>query len=361
LVAVAAAGCRRRRGTGFPGLALIANYDSSSVAAVDLTSFTLAGRLQLSARPSEIVSNPAGRRAWILAASPGTVYEIDAVELSVRRRVRPAPALISLRLDPKHPWLWVLVPDPPQLLKLKRDPLQVEAKLHLPAPGSCMEISPDGTRAAVAHDTSGEITFCDLENLRQIATLKSGRRAGPLVFRQDGKVLLAGDPERETVAVLDGGGRSLITTLKLAVRPEHFCFKPDGGELFVTGQGMDAVVIINPYRGEVAETVLAGRAPAAMACSSNPLFLFVANPPTGDVTILDPETRRVAAVATVGLEPHFISLTPDDSYALILNRRSGTLAVLRPGGIVMSRARGAALFTSIPVGPNPVAAAVVRT
>jgi len=63
LIAVAAAGCRRRRGTGFPGLALIANYDERSVAAVDLTAFTLAGHIELGARPCEVAGDPAGKRA----------------------------------------------------------------------------------------------------------------------------------------------------------------------------------------------------------------------------------------------------------------------------------------------------------
>ena len=127
----------------------------------------------------------------------------------------------------------------------------------------------------------------------------------------------------------------------------------------MTGEGMDAVVILNPFKNEVAETVLAGRAPGAMAFSRSPEYLFVANPPSGDVTILDPETRRLVATVAVGTEPSSITLTPDDGYALILNRRSGTMAVIRPPAVVRSRARDAPLYTTIPVGPRPVAAAIV--
>jgi YVTN family beta-propeller protein len=96
-----------------------------------------------------------------------------------------------------------------------------------------------------------------------------------------------------------------------------------------------------------------------MAFSRSPEYLFVTNPPSGDVTILDPETRRVVAVVAVGTEPSYVTITPDDEYALILNRRSGTMAVVRPAAVVRGRARGAPLYTTIPVGPKPVAAAVL--
>ena len=68
----------------------------------------------------------------------------------------------------------------------------------------------------------------------------------------------------------------------------------------------------------------------------------------------------MGAVA-VGQEPRHILITPDDRYALVLNWRSGNMAVIRIAAFTDRRHRTdpAPLFTMVPVGAQPVAAAVV--
>jgi YVTN family beta-propeller protein len=124
---------------------------------------------------------------------------------------------------------------------------------------------------------------------------------------------------------------------------------------------MDAVVIIYPYWTEVAETILAGGAPGAMVAAASPPYLFVANPRSGTVTVLDIDFRKLIAVIRVGEEPGQIIITPDGQYALVLNRSSGDLAVIRIATLAERRYyKIAPLFTMIPVGPQPVSAAIVR-
>ena len=77
------------------------------------------------------------------------------------------------------------------------------------------------------------------------------------------------------------------------------------------------------------------------------------------MTILDVETMGVIAVTAVGTEPCFIAITPDQSYALVLNHQSGDMALIRLEAIAFKRSKSAPLFTMIPVGTGPLAAAVV--
>jgi YVTN family beta-propeller protein len=121
---------------------------------------------------------------------------------------------------------------------------------------------------------------------------------------------------------------------------------------------MDAVVVVDPYHTQVTETLLAGKAPGALAVSVDPEYLFAANPESGDVTVLDVETRGLVAAVKVGQEPCYITFTPDHQYALVVNHRSGDLAVIRLP-IRHRRSMTAPLFTMIPVGAEPVSAAVV--
>ncbi len=87
-------------------------------------------------------------------------------------------------------------------------------------------------------------------------------------------------------------------------------------------------------------------------------YLFVANPEAGNVTILDITTHKMVGVVAVGKDPSFLTITPDGQYALVLNRASGDMGVIRVKSVVRNRGKSAPLFTMIPVGSRPVAAAV---
>lgn len=352
-------GCRPRRGSGFPGYALVADAEGGAVAAVDLTAFSLVRQIPLEANPVQVVAGSQHATGYVLASEPGSVFRIDARQLRTSGRLRLPQRLLEMSLSPRGEWLWLLAGDPAQLLCVDPDRLQVTGRVPLPAEPAGFDLAADGSLAAVTHP-GGSVSLVELPSLKLRRVAAVGESAGAVAFRRDGQLALVADPRRKTVAAVRTGDGRVLTSLQLAVRPRRFRFKTDGGELFITGDGMDAVVIVNPYRTEVAETVLAGREPGAMAFSRSPEYLFVANTPSGDVTVLDPETRRVIAVTAVGEEPHFVAVTPDDGYALILNRRSGTLAVIRPASVVRSRQRGAPLYTTIPVGSRPVSLAVVE-
>ena len=357
--AAGVAGCRPRRGSGFPGYAFVTSQESEALAVVDLTAFAVARHIPLGASPAEVVANPTRHCVYALTPLTGALHEIDPRQLTVRRRVRIAQRPASMRLAPGGDVLWALCAEPNQIVRVALDRFQTDLRLPLPARPAGFDLTSDGRIGAVTHGAEGSVSFLDLAAGRVRGTVHAGDDTGEMRFRMDGAIALVADLGQRLICVLDTATGKLITSLQIAVKPEHFCFKPDGGEMFVTGEGMDAVVVVNPYYTEVAETVLVGRAPGAMAVSRSPQYLFVANPPGGDVTILDPEARRVVAVVAVGSDPSYVTLTPGDEYALVLNRRSGTMALIRPAAVVARRAREAALFTTIPVVSRPLNAAVL--
>ena len=352
--------CRRKRGSGFPGYAFVANQEGQAIAAVDLTSFILARYIPLQASPTAVIADAARKSVYALTPETGAVHEIDPGRLAVRRYLRVARRAVSMRMSPDGADLWVLASDPRQLARVSLNSFRSAGQILLPGDPADFDLSPDGGLAAVSGGAQGIVSLLDLRTGKAGKPVHAAEVAGSVRFRPDGKQLLVADTAGRVLAFLEAPSGRVVTNLALAIKPEHFCYKADGGELFVTGEGLDAVVIVNPYYTEVTETMLAGRAPAAMAFSRSPEYLFVANPPTGDVTILDVETRRMVAVVSVGQEPNFVTMTPDDQYALILNRRSGNMAVIRLAAIVRNRTRlGAPLFTTIPVGSAPVSAAVL--
>jgi DNA-binding beta-propeller fold protein YncE len=354
-VAAVAAGCRRKRDSGFDGYAFVANEDGKAIAAVDLSAFTVARHIRLTDAPGQVIAHPAKPFVYALTPGSGLLHEIEIERLAVRRTLPISSAVTSMRLGADSA-LWVLSTTPPKLIRVDLDAMRIEAQIHLPARADDFDIAAYFDRAVVTYGKEGAISWIDLAAGKPSRPQKLGPQLGAVRFLSDGKSIVAANTAERLLTAVRVDGQ-VIAHLPLIVRPDHLCFNRDGGQLFITGEGRDAVVFVFPYFvPQVAETVLAGHAPGAMAVTEK--FLFAANPRAGDVSILNIARRKVVAVATVGSEPSHIEITPNDQYALVLNRRSGDMAVIRTSNIEPNRRKSAALFTMIPVGSKPVSAAV---
>ncbi len=364
LLPAALAACGRPKGTGYPGHAFVANRGGRSVAAVDLMRFAVARRIALDAVPGQVLDSAARRKVYVLAPEAGALYEIDAGRLEISRTARLGMRASSMRMAPEDGVLWVLCPEGRCLAEVPLDGFRPRRRIRLPASAADFDISRDAV-AVFSFPSENRIGFARLTASSVEATAGVGLAPGPVRFQSDGRQALAGNRGAKSLSVVNTAKARLVVTLPLPVEPAVFCFNSDGGQLFVSGPGMDGVAIVYPYTTEVAETVLAGRAPGAMGTTSRLPYLFVANPPSGTVTVLDIDTRKLVAVVTVGQEPVHILFTPDGQYALVLNRRSGDLAVIRLPTLRTDaeghprRYKPAPLFDLVPVGPEPVSAAVI--
>ena len=358
LVAGAAlAGCRKKRSTGFPGYAFVANEEGQAIAAVDLTAFAVIRHVHLDGKPTDVVSSPAVASVYALTPATGTVYEIPMDRLQVRGKVQRGAMAVSMRLDGRL--LLVLYGSPRKLSAIALDELKPAWELALPGDAVDFDIASEGQTIAISFGREGRIALVDGQT-RRMRLINTSTEMGILRFQSDGRALIAADVGRRMLMIYDVASARLIARLPLSVRPDNFCFNADGGQLFVTGDGLDAVVIVYPYHTpQVAQTLLAGRSPGAMAASdTRPPYLFVTNPSSGEVTIINIANQKVMAVAGVGAEPGYIAITPDQQYALVLNRKSGDMGVLRIHQDLRTRQKSAALFTMIPVGSKPVCAVI---
>jgi len=357
--AAALAGCARRRSRGFPGFAFVANAGARSVAAVDLNAFVLARQIGMDSAPGAVLANPLRPGVFVLMPESGVVCEIDAATLAVVRKTRPGNPAVAMRLAADGKSLWVL--QARALVRLDSSRLRAVETIPLPGVAVDFDLTADG-RAAVGFPAERRLALVQL-GTRTIEHLVDAGCAPSLVrFQGDGKQVLVGSRADRSMTIFAAASGRTVVRLPLSVEPVNCCFNADGGQMFVTGPGMDAVAIVYPYQTEVGETILAGRTPDGMAVSGAPPYLFVANPESGNITVLDIDTRKLVAALAVGQEPRHILITPDNRYALVLNWRSGNMAVIRISAFTDRRHRTdpAPLFTIVPVGAQPVAAAVVE-
>ena len=367
--AAAAVSCSKPKAERFLGYCFVANYDSHSIAAVDLTRFKTRRQIALDAAPSQVLARPKTTKAYALAPANGTIYEIEASLLSITNRVKAGNHAVAMRLSRGGDALWVLYRDPASLIEIPFHTLSPGRRILLSSPPDDFDLSREADQACIVTRGDRTLAIASLSQAAVTRTIHAAAEPWLARFRLDGRQLIAGSQTDRSLTFYDVPTGKVIVRLPLAVAPREFCFTNDGN-LYVTGEGMDAVVSVYPYRTEVWETLLAGRAPGVMATAepdTPPAYLLVANPDADTVTVLDVETGRLVAIVQVGREPRQIVLTPNRDYALVLNEKSGDMAVIRifslggnqVGGDRVKRYKSAPLFTMIPVGERPVSAAVV--
>ena len=367
LLAAAAAACDPPKARGYRGYCFVANQESRSVAAIDLTNFRLRRQIPLDDAPAAIVAHPSQPKAYVLAPGAGTVYEIDAVRLAVSRRTRAGSSAMSMAVAAGNNALWVLYRDPAELVELPFDSLRPRRRIRLASPPDGFDLSRTNY-AAIASYQDRSITVASLDRGAIDRVIAARDEPSLLHFQQDGAQIIAGSHPDRAITIFNTASGKTVVRLPLAIAPRNFCPDSTGGQLYVTGDGQDAVVIVYPYETEIGQTILAGHAPGAMAVTqdASPLLL-VANPDSDRITALDVNTmgKSLIAVVDVGQEPRSIVMTPDNQYALVVNRKSGDVAVIRTYSLNQSGPfkeplkKPMPVFTMIPVGDAPVAAAVV--
>ncbi len=336
----------------------MANRDGNAVAAVDLGVFAVAKQIRLDGGPSAILTGGAGGPILALTPDNGRLHEIDPTRLDVARSVTVCQEASGACLAADGGAAYVWCRKPRQVLAVDTRSLRVVWREPLAAQPYDAAASPDGRWLVVSGGDAGLVERFDLAARRPAGTIAVRAATGIVRFQSNSEQFIVANTGERMLNVYESAGGRLVVKLPLPLRPDHFCFNSDGGQLFVTGEGSDSVVIVYPYfTPQVGETVLAGRAPGAMAAT--PELLFAANSRSGDVSILHIESRKLIAVAPAGTDPSFIAVTPDDQYALVLNEGSGDMGVIWIPGLTRTRARSAPLFTLIPVGSRPVAAAIV--
>ena len=355
LLSTVLAGCSRKLAPRYQGWLFVGSEGVKGIVVADLAEFKRVTTIPLGEAPKEIFVTQAG--VFAICADAREVVQIDAGRLKVTRRISLPGHIVSAAQMGQSPILAVLMDRPASLAMLDLPSGKIASKALLPqgdAP-SALAVSPNMVAVAAGKRI-----------LRFLPTSTSatgetdiGTRAGPMLFRNDGKSILAAAADTREIICLDAASGGLLSRLTVALAPRHMCFNPDGGQMFITGSGLDAVVIANPYQNEIDQTVSAGHEPEALAVQAEQNVLLVANTSSGNLTLLDIDTRRLAATVTVGGQPGLILVTPGGEYALAVSRDSGDVSVIRLATVLDRKQRTKPVFTVFPTGARPRSAAIV--
>ena len=356
------------------GFCFVANQESRSIAVVSLERFRVIRQIPLDAAPAAVLTHPHRPRVLVLAPETGTVYEVDGATYAISRKVRAGNQAVGMQLSPAGDALWVLYRDPAALIELPLDSLRPGRRIRLPSPPEAFDLVLHNRRqipvAAIVSRESRTVAMASLGSALIERTIMAEDEPSLVTLQWDGGQVIVGSRQGRSATIFETATGKTVVRLPLPLAPRQFCTSGDGGQIFITGDGMDAVVVLFPSQTEIYQTILAGRAPGSMAVTAKdvkPAYLMLTNPDTDGITVLDTDTYSLVAAVQVGRGPCRILLTPDGQYALVLNEKSGDMAVVRmlalsttPNGAYRRyRPAPAPIFTLIPVGERPVAAAIV--
>jgi YVTN family beta-propeller protein len=349
------AACSRKRGTRYQGWLFTASGTQRSVVVSNLAQFRPVTAIPMAHAPDQLAYSR--NRVFALSREGGELIEIDPKLLQIAGRMALPGRPVSFRMLPNGDSAVVLTEEPAAILQVDLGRRRVTARLPLSSPAGAVDVN--GNLLALTIPSGNALLRVTLPGLKVAGETPVGVPCETVLFRGDGKTILAGSTTARQIVTVDAVTGALLVRLPLPIAASHFCLNRDGGQMFVSGAGEDSVAIVSPYQNEVGETMLAGRTPGAMAVSPTQNLLFVANPTSGDLTILDIDTRHLAASVHTGGYPGEVLITPDGEYSLILDTQSGNVSVVRISTVLDHKIRTKPLFTVFPTAANAHSAVIV--
>jgi YVTN family beta-propeller protein len=347
--------CGRKLGKRYNGWLFVASGRERAVAVADLNEFRPMTKIAVPVAPDQLFR--AGERVYAVCQEGAALIEISLNDLRVAARINLGGKPVAARVLAGGKSALVALASPGALAVVDLDQRKVSARMALA--GDPGDLDATDKMAALTVPSKNALVRVGLAEWKTAGTTETGAACRNVLFRKDGRTILAGAPASREVVTVDAETGALLARLPVAVVPARFCFNPDGGQMFVTGAGGDVVAIVSPYQNEVGETMLAGRTPAAMAVVTRQNLLCVTNAESGDLTILDIDTRHLSASVHVGETPGEVLVTPDGEYVLVVDRRTGSVSVVRLVTVLDKKVKTKPLFTVFPTATDARAALVV--
>ncbi len=364
-----ATSCTRPAAPPAPYLAFVVCQGTDSVAVVNFAVLRVVASLKVSARPEAAVVRPGSREVYVTGPSGLDRIELPGFKVYLNSRTDHHPrnlvfspdgrfAYYLRKAEPLRPALAEGMSEPPRPGVSHISIFDCEAKKEIGQIGinaslSRLALTADGKTLLATDPLKGAVHVLDPIARKPLGTVTVGRGAGPIAVQPFGSKVFVSNLDAKTISVVDSNALQVLTHIELGVQPGSLLLKPDGGELFVLTPGASTLTILDAFHDNVLQTLTAGPSPAAGVFRRDSSVLYLGNAGDGSVLALDVASRTVLASTIVGREPRALALTPDERFLAVADAGTSSLAILIAEPARLDRNRSA-LVTSLPVGARPV-------
>ena len=209
------------------GLALVPGYYDGVLSIVDPATMAAPRQLKLEVGTSQVITVPGSKQTLILNTSTDRVHVVDPAG--------GAPGLLDEKLG-YGLWEAKRTPDGKRVLVtgwgsntlavLTANPAMSWALIPLSGKGACgLAITPDSRFAFVAHSESDTLVKVDLEALKEVGSVATGRFPfSDVAVSPDGADVLVTNDKAGTVSVIDTATLAVRQTLAVGEVPRKIVF-----------------------------------------------------------------------------------------------------------------------------------------
>jgi len=157
------------------------------------------------------------------------------------------------------------------------------------------------------------------------------RSSSALAVSADGQVLLAVNPDSNSLSLIDASSRALVAELLVGVDPRTVAVDDAGERAYVANRGSDSVSVVElPARTVVAE-VSVGDRPYGVVLSPDGTRLYVAVLGEDRVVVLDAATHDIVDTFAVADRPSGLAISDDGATVYVTHLLQGILTILNTG------------------------------
>jgi len=209
-------------------------------------------------------------------------------------------------------------------------------------------ITPDGSTAVVAHNTSRSASILDLGTRTVRAIVDTGDRSLSLAITPDGLTAVVCNGDDDTVSIIDLSTDTTVAQVPVGTRPADVSISPDGSTAYVTTvAGSDRVhfLDINGAASSVTGSLLAGQMGSLgytysvvsdIEASPDGAVVAVCISFDDELLIIDATTHLELTRVNVGDFPIRVAFTPDGSKAYVVNAFGDSVSVVDINGAASS-------------------------
>jgi YVTN family beta-propeller protein len=155
-----------------------------------------------------------------------------------------------------------------------------------------------------------------------------GKNPHGVAVTRDGKYVLVGVYDADSVAVIDTAARKVIGSVPVG-KPHNIAVHPNGRVAYVGSQtpGKFSLAIIDLTTRKLTDTVALEKTPRGLEFDPNGRHLYITQAGIDSVVVVDPGSNKIVTDIAVGVSPHYANFTPDGKRGLTAVQGPSLLSV----------------------------------
>ena len=156
----------------------------------------------------------------------------------------------------------------------------------------------------------------------------SKRSSSAIAITADGRLVLAVNPDSNTLSLVDAVSRTLLAEIPVGVDPRTVAVDDAGTRAYVANRGSGSVSVVDLAARVAVATVLVGSEPWGVVTSPDGRYAYVTLTGADQVAVLDATTLTVTQTIAMGDRPAGLALSDDGRILYVTHLLSNTITVL---------------------------------